>query len=197
MAREIEIVATENGVHYVLFGFGASEMSSFSLQMYIEHFGKRSIDFLQALSLGYMSFMGGDIWKHNSDEVPRANFYGEQKDAKIGIAINEKPETVKILDSLGIHTDGTWEVESVTIPPSLNYPNGMYSVIPSSLFKKREGVSYSEFLRNMKTSGSTIRAIEAVTGEELRGNAAYLILKHTTGQDIQIWKLDVNLTTSR
>ena len=195
--REIEIVATEDGIHWLLFGFNAGEMSGFSMQLYIEHFGKRSIDFLQALSLGYMSFMGGDIWKHNSDEVPRANFFGEQKDAKIGIAINEKPEVVKILDSLGIHTDGTWEVESVVVAPSLNHPSGMYSVVPRSLFKKREGVLYSEFLRNMKTSGSTIKAIEAITGEELRSNAAYMILKHTGGDNIQIWKLDINMTSSR
>jgi hypothetical protein len=197
VARTVEIISTTTGSHYLLFGWNASEVANFSVQMWIEKHGVRAVDWLQALSLGYMSFSGGNLYIHNSDAVPRCNLFGEQKDAKIGVVINEKATTTKVLDSLGIFTDGLWEVESLTIPVDLNYPNGMYSKIPSGNFKKREGVLYSEFMRNMKTSSETPKTIEAISGEELRGNEAYLVLKHTGGTETQIWKIDFNMTASR
>ncbi len=199
MAREILIRSSSDGTKYLLFGLDDNELSSFAIQMYIERFGPRAVDWLQALSLSWCSFMGGNIYLHNSDEVPRGNFYGEQKDMELGIVANEQPSVTRLLDSIGIHTDGTWEVESVVIPADLNHPDGMYSIIPSNYFKRREGVLYSEFLRNMKTSGSTIKAIEAVTGEALRGKSAYVILKHKGAEetDVQIWEIDVNMSKSR
>ncbi len=199
MAREIQVRSSSDGSHYILFGLDESELSSFAIQLYITHYGPRAVDFLQALSLSYMSFMGGNLYIHNSDDVPRGNFFGEQKDMKIGVVANEQPSVTRILDSIGIHTDGTWEVESVVIPASLNYPSGMSSIIPKGYFKRREGVLYSEFLRNQKTSGSTVKAIEALTGEALRGKSAYVILKHngTEQTEVQIWEIDINMSKSR
>jgi len=197
MAREITLLSSSEGSHYLLFGMDHSEVSSFAIQLWIEKFGKRATDFLQAMSLGFASFMGGNIYLHNSDDVPRNYLFDEQKECKIGVVVNEQAPVKKILDSLGIHTDGEWEVESITIPADLNHPDGMYSMIPKTKFKKREGMIYSEFLRNMKTSGSTIKAIEAMTGEPLRCNEAYLILKNTSTDKVQIWGVDVNMSKSR
>ena len=197
MARQIDIVSTSRGEHYLLFGFNAGEMAKFSIQLWITHYGLRAVDWLQSLSLGYCSFMSGDVYLHNSDEVDRCNLFGEQKDFKVGIVMNEDPPHTKILDSLGIYTNGEWEVESVTIQPDQNYPDGMSSFIPKSFFKKREGVLYSEFLRNMKTSSSTPKAIEALTGEALRGNCAYLVLKNTSADKVEIWMVNLQLTKSR
>ena len=197
MSRTVEIIALTKGEHYVQFGFAQDELASFKVQMWIERKTKRAIDWLGAMSLGFVSFMGGNVWKHNSDNVPRNNLFGEQKDAKIGFAINEKATVTKILDSLGLYTNGEWEVESVVIPPDLNYPNGMYSRIPKETFQRREGVLYSQFLRNMKTSSGIVNPVEALTGEELRGNSAYVILKHVGGEDVQLWKIDIKAQSSR
>ena len=195
--RTIEIISTSNGEHYILCGMDAGHMSSFRWQLWITHYGLRAVDWLQSLSLGYCSFMSGDVYLHNSDEVDRCNMFGEKKDFKVGIVMNEQPQSTKILDSLGIYTNGEWEVESVTIQPDQNYPDGMSSFIPKSFFKKREGVLYSEFLRNTKTSSSTPKAIEALTGEALRANCAYLILKNTSSDKIEIWMVNLQLTKSR
>ena len=73
----------------------------------------------------------------------------------------------------------------------------MYSVVPKNMFYKREGVLYSEFLRNMKTSGSVATAIEAITGEPLRGKSAYVVLKNTSTEKVQLWAIEVNMTKSR
>jgi hypothetical protein len=195
--RQVDIISTSDGAHYLEIGFDSNSLASFEMQLYITKTGKRAVDFVNALSLGYVSFMGGDIYLHNSDAVPRANFFGEQKDSKLGIVMNEQAPHTKILEAIGIFTDGEWEVESVTIQPDLNYPAGMYSKIPKSFFKKREGKLFSEFLRNMKTSTGTISAVEALNGEPLRANSAYIILKHTGGADCSLWRVDLELNKSR
>ena len=197
MSRQIDIISTSDSAHYLQIGFDSNSLASFEMQLYITKIGKRAVDWLQSLSLSYCSFMGGVIYLHNSNEVPRLMLFGEQKDAKVGVVLNEKASTTKLLDSLGIFTDGEWEVESVTINPDKNYPNGQYSRIPARNFRKREGVLYSEFLRNAKTSSGTIKPIEYLTGEQLRGNAAYLVLKHTGTDDVQLWRIDLNVTSSR
>jgi hypothetical protein len=197
MSQQLNIISTTTGTKYIEFGLSANQTSSFSVQLWITRTGKRAVDRLQAMSLGFCSFMGGNIYLHNSNNVPRGLMFGEQKEAKVGLVVNEKATVTKILDSIGIYTDGMWEVESVTIPADQNYPNGFYSKIPSGNFKKREGVLYSEFLRNMRTSSSEINPVEALNGEPIRGNAAYVILKHIGTGETQLWKVDVNLSSSR
>ena len=198
MARTIEIISTESKAHHLLFGFDNSELATFSIQMYIVKTGSRAVDWLQSLSLGFCSYMGGNIYLHNSDEVDRCTLFGEKKDCKVGVMVNDQPNVNKILDSLGIDTDNDeWEVESIVIAPNENYPQGQCSVIPTGKFQKREGMLYSEFMRNQKTSSSTISYIEAITGEELRGRTAFLILKNTARTKVSLFSVDVLMTKSR
>ena len=197
MSRLIEIVSTTDGRHEVYFGMDNSETASFYLMMWITHYGPRAVDMVQALSLGFCSFMGGNIWVHNSNTADRCNLFGEQRDCKVGVVANEQPNIVKLLDSIGIHTDGEWEVESITIPKTLNNPSGMYSKIPTARFKRREGILQAEFLRNMKTSSGKESVIEAIKGETLRGYAAYLILKNTSTEQVKLFKVDINMNKSR
>jgi hypothetical protein len=192
-----EIVATTTGMHYLLFGQNANEMASFKLQMWITKYGKRAVDFFQGLSLGFISFMGGDIFIHNSNEVPRNYLFGEQKYSEVGIIVNQESNVIKLLDSIGIHSNGEWSVESITIPTTLNHPNGMYSKIPKARFKRREGIWQSEFLRNMKTTSGTISTIEAIKGEPLRGESAYIVLKNTDTEQTKLFKIDIRMTGSR
>jgi hypothetical protein len=197
MARQIDLVSQTDGVHYLLFGFDNSETASFSIQLWITKYGKRAVDWLQSLSLGWISFMGGDVWVQNSDAVPRNNFFGEQKYSEVGVEMNEQAGIIKLLDSIGIHSDGQWSVESVTIPKTLNTPSGMYSKIPKERFKKREGVWQAEFLRNMKSTSSTASIIEAIKGEPLKGYAAYLVLRNTDTTEVRLFKVDFLLTSIR
>jgi hypothetical protein len=197
MSRQVDIISGSEGEHYLVFGWNQSELASFSLQMWITHYGQRAIDWAQALSQGFCTFMGGDIWEHNDPNTPRATLFGEHKDVKVGIIANQDANVIKLLDSIGVHSDGKWEVESVTIPKTLNYPNGMESKIPKERFKKRDGVWQSEFLRNMKTSSGTISAVEAIKGEPLKGYSAYLVLKNTDTSETKLFKVDLNMTKSR
>lgn len=205
--RQIDLVSSTNGIHWLEVGMDTDEIASFSWQLWLTKYGKRAVDWLQNLSLGFCSFMGGSIWIHNSDTVNRCNLFGEQKDCIIGVIANENPNIIKIFDSIGIHSEfadslnGEWEITEITIPVSSNYPNGMYSKIPTGKFKKEEGVMYAEFLRNMKsTSNATTGAqsvLDALNGEELRGHDAYMLLKSTTTDQLKLFKIDVKMTQTR
>jgi len=195
--RLVEIMSDSDGRKHLEIGIDAESLASFRLQAWIHKTGKRAIDWCSSLSLSYISFLGGDLYVHNSHEVPRLFLFGEQKEAKIGLVANQEPQEIKLLDSLMLDTDGQWEVESVVIPPSMNYPDGMYSKIPASMFVKREGVYESEFLRNMKTSSSTINALEALTGEPLRGNECLITLRTTSGDRIRLFRCQINMSKSR
>ena len=200
MAREIIIMANEDGSHYLLVGLDPDSLSSFSWQLWLHKTGARTIDWCQAMSLSYVTFMGGDLWVHNSDTAPRANLFGEQKEVKMGVVVNEQANSLKLMDSIGIHSDGMWEVESIIVPPSLNHPQGMNSKVPKERFKKRNGVYRAEFLRNLKSTSDSDSIKDAISGEELKGHFAYMVLKNVNnsgGEQVKLFKLDINMTTLR
>jgi hypothetical protein len=194
---EYTLVSDSDRTHHVQFGFDSSASVTFGVQMYIEKTGQHLYDWVQSLGIGYISFIGNEIWKHNSDNVPRNNFYGEQKDSVVGLVFNEAAGQIKLLDSMEIHSDGEWEVESIELPATMNYPDGMYSKIPQGRFKHREGVLCAEFLRNMKSSSSTINPLQALKGETLRGDSAYMVLRNTSTEEVSLFKVRINATTSR
>ena len=196
---QVDLIATSSGAHTVCFGLNNAELSSFEIQMWVTKYGRRAVDWVEVLSLGWISFLRGDLWVQNQPEtlVNRVNFFGEAKDMIVGVVANESPNVVKLLDSIGIRTDGTWEVQSVTIPKSLSYPHGMSSRIPSGKFKRREGFLRSEFLRNMKTTSASDSVLELMKGEPLRAEAAYLILKNTSTSEVKLFMIEINMTSSK
>lgn len=196
--RTIQLTATTDSSKYLEFGFPAGITGTFSIQAYITRVGARSIDCLCPVSLGFLSLMGGNIYIHNDSSAQRCTLFGQKQDFKIGLVANEEPSQVKILNSLGIKTDSDkWEVESVTVPFSKSHPHGMYSVIPQTAFVKRNDMISADFKRNMKTSSDTISYIEAITGEPLRGNCAYILLKNTDINKVELWEVQIDFSKSR
>jgi len=60
----------------VIFGLDAGESVSFSIQMWITKYGRQAVDWVEVLSLGWISFLRGDVWIMNQPEtlVNRVNF---------------------------------------------------------------------------------------------------------------------------
>ena len=197
MARQIDIIALEDGMHYILLGFDADELANFSMQIWVTKFGRRLVDFVQSMGLNFITFMGGDLWIHNDDSQERCNLFGEKRDCIVGVVTNENLTEIKLLDSIGVHSDSTWQVDSITIPPTINYPDGMESKIPSNHFKKRDGVWKARFLRNMKSTSETASVIDALNGEPLRGYEAYMVLKNTSNSQVKLFQIEINMTKSR
>ncbi len=199
MAREIELISETEGVHYLLFGLDSNELSSFAIQMWLTKFGKRGIDWAQSMGMGFITFMGGDLWVHNSDTADRCNLFDEQRDCIVGVVANANDQStnIRLYDALHIHSNDEWEVTEIVIPATINYPNGMFSKIPKERFKKRDGVWRAEFLRNMKSTDNTIKVINAIKGEPLRGDCCYMLLKNTNTEQVKLFKVDVLQSTSR
>ena len=65
--REVEIIASEDGSHFLMIGMDDNEIFSFAMQLYIEKFGDRAIDWCQTIGASFITFMGGDLWIQNSD----------------------------------------------------------------------------------------------------------------------------------
>ena len=93
---QIDLIATTDGTHHLLFGMDSNNLSSFGIQMWITKHGRRAVDWLQHLSLGWISFMGGDVWVQNQPEsiVERVNFFGEHKDVYMSVVANENPNMI-------------------------------------------------------------------------------------------------------
>jgi len=195
--REYELVATKTGSHYLLLGLDNSELCGFRLQMWITHYNPRAVDWAQKMGLNFCSFLGGDVWVHNDETADRCNLFGEKRDCIIGVVSNEQPLTIKLYDSLGVHSDDSWEVTSITIPATSNYPDGMSSRIPLEQFKKRKGVWEAKFLRNMKSTDSTSRVLDALRGEPLKGYELYMTLKNTNTEQVKLFKVTTNMTVAR
>jgi hypothetical protein len=197
MAREVQLISTTKGAHYLIFGLGSGELSNFAAQMWLEKKGARAAEWFQSMNLSFASFLGADIWIHNSDDVDRCSYYGERKDCEVGVVANDQPTVIKSLDSLAVGSDHEWEITSVYIPPSVNYPDGMSSKIPKGKFKKREGVLYAEFLRNMKSSSGVESVLDALRGETLRGYIGYMVMTNTDTDQVKLFRLKINMTTSK
>jgi hypothetical protein len=175
----------------------SDEISDFKIQIWLTKYGERMVDLMQALGLNFITFMGGDLWIHNSDTQDRCNLFGEKRDCVVGVVMNEQPMTIKVLDTLDVHSNKTWEVTSITIPPTLNYPDGMESKIPESMFKKRSSIWRAKFLRNLKSSSSTNSVLDAIKGEELRGDTAYITLKNTSDDQVKLFSVTCNMSSAR
>lgn len=197
MSVVVDILSTRSGVHELWIGMDANELADFRIMCWITKYGHRLVDCVQAMGLNFISFMGGDLWIHNDDNTDRCNLFGEKRDCVVGIVSNEQPTIVKVYDSIGVQSDDSWEITSITLPPTLNYPDGQWSKIPTEHFKKRSGLWRARFLRNMKSTTDTASVLDAIKGEELRGSEMYLTMKNTSNDQVKLFLVEVNATNSR
>jgi hypothetical protein len=124
--------------------------------------------------------VNGQVYSHN--DGAELNFYTDQKTQMIDFVMNESAITIKRLLTMGIRSNGVFNVDSVTTPVSGSYP-AMNSEIPAALFKLKEGYYWSAYLRdktNVNTSDPYLRTVELAlqNGRQLRG----YVFEHTISQ---------------
>ena len=197
MSREIIVISKSDGLHHLQVGFDDNQLGSFEWQLWITRFGAQVVDFMQAIGMNFITFIKGDVWIHNRDDVDRCTLFGEKRDCVVGVVGNERPNQIKVYDSLGVQSNEQWEIYEIIIPASLNYPNGMTSKIPTQRFKKRDTMWRAEFLRNLKSTSGTESVIDAISGEPLRGSHIYLKMKNTSNGQVSLFRVSINATLSR
>jgi len=132
------------------------------------------------------------IYELNNDDADRLEIFGVGQDAYVQFSTHELPNIVKLFNSMGIHADSQWTVESIEIEPTSNYPNGMYSEILDSDFVEEEGVYRAYMPRNMKTRTSTANNYDRINGDELRGYVMKIKLSTENTDKTELFKVDIN-----
>jgi hypothetical protein len=125
--------------------------------------------------------VNSQIYSHN--DGAELNFYGLTKTQMIDFVMNESAITIKRLLTMGIRSNGVFNVDSVTTPVSGSYP-AMNSEIPAALFKLKEGYYWSAYLRdktNVNLSDPYLRTTELAlqNGRQLRG----YVFEHVISQN--------------
>jgi len=105
-----------------------------------------------------VSAAAGDVHYHNSKSVKTVNtFYGIKTDQVLEIVCVGEEQKDKLLQGISQDSRGiSYLVDSV----KSNMPN-VYSYVPKSYFKRKEGVYYASILRNTNTYPNTTNKKES------------------------------------
>lgn len=145
----------------------------------------------------FYSLNDGKLYEHNDSSALKCNFYGTQYESYIQFVTHSIPSAIKIFNSISIHADSQWTVETVEGDANSNYTNGFYSKIPDANFVRDEGVWRSEFMRNMKTRSSVATNYDLINGEECRAYVVKIKLTNDETTKTELFKVDINSMISK
>jgi hypothetical protein len=153
-----------------------------------------------------ISFMDGQLWVHESDNVPRSNFYGVQYDNDIDIVFNRYPKATKLFFNIEEQSDKMFYCPEILIPPNEPYPLGMSSELRANRFSNYEGHWNSDFLRDKNDTSAQFISILDVTerettallkGRNLRGEVLVVKLRlNNQGEDFIMKRIDIGFALS-
>jgi hypothetical protein len=189
----------QNNMYLISFIGGSNPVTLGFIEPKLEGERPRWISFFSFIPQNYLSmgnffasFKGDNfLWKHNSTNVARCNFYGVKYDQQINIIFNKAGAVKKLFRNIGLKTNKRWSIPTITIEADESYPRGFLSKIPAGRFKLKEGDMFSEYLKNMLTHSSTPSNLDLINGNELRG----FYIKHelVNSEDEETWILGVQI----
>jgi hypothetical protein len=104
-------------------------------------------EYMVSLNGKFFSFKNGDLFLHNSKNVPRNNFYGNQFTSKVGVIFNDNPSTEKMFKNIMLEANKLWKVILKT-----NLTEGNIS---KEEFRKRRSRWFAFTRRNEDTQDMT------------------------------------------
>jgi hypothetical protein len=113
-------------------------------------------DMMRGMNSKLYSFKGGNLYRHDSDAVPRNNFYGEQYASQITAFMNDEPYIVKMFKTINIEGSDSWDT-SVKTDLDSGYINKEW-------YKKKEGEYYAYIRNNSNNTNLTKRFMQGVGG---------------------------------
>lgn len=131
-------------------------------------------NFMIGMNNEFFSFSGGDLYIHDSDNVPRNTFYGVQYPTKVSVMVNDSPQEIKELKAISLEGNYSWDT-LITAYIS-NVDDFTRSSIDEVEFVKKEGIWYAYARRNEDSnsydSKSTygIGVIESISGDIITVN---------------------------
>jgi len=104
-------------------------------------------DWMIGLSNVFYSWKNGNLWKQNSDQISRGNFYGVDFSSKVTTIFNEDSASTKMFKTLSLDSTSTWTATMLT---DLDI-NGK---ILSNEYVEKEGGWYAYIRADSATSNS-------------------------------------------
>ena len=134
----------------------------------------------------FYSFKVGQLYIHNSEDVPHNTFYGVQSPSKVSIILNESPSDVKELLALNLEGSDSWNALISAYVSTVG--DEIQSSISSVEFIKKEGMWYAYTRRNEDINHLDSKSTYGI-GEILTINANTITVKGgsqllTTGDTI-------------
>lgn len=138
----------------------------------------------------------GNIYTHNREEDIGGNanynvFYEDQKTFEAVFVSNIMPNVRKVFDAMHIHATTNFSVPEITIPKDSTIGNEKFSKLNTNHFILQDGVYKSEILNNMKTTNTTKRDNELLTGDRMRGYTLKFKLQSTDSDKFELFKVDI------
>ena len=131
-----------------------------------------SPEFMVGMNNSFYSFNEGNLYLHNSVNVPVCNFYGSQSSASVTTMVNERPLERKLLKAVALESDAPWAADfstdesqqtaSVTIAQYV-LKEGMYfsnikhdaNLVSNPNFKNRSTIGVGLIASAVTGSGTT------------------------------------------
>lgn len=97
-------------------------------------------EFMAGLNGKFFTYKNGDLHKHDSLDVPRNNFYGEQFTSKVSVVLNDAPSTEKMFKNIMLEGNSPWDIVLTS-----NLTNG---TISKEEFEKKKSRYFAYTRRN-------------------------------------------------
>lgn len=137
-------------------------------------------EFMLGMNSQFFSFKGGDLFVHHSDDVPRNTYYGDQKESKVSVMINDSPSDIKAVKAVSLEGNYSWDTLITAFVSNID--SNVKSTITSAEFIKKEGIWYAYARRNEDSKQIDSKAaygigrITKVEGNTMRVNGSSSVL---------------------
>ena len=150
---------------------------------------------IASTSMRMITFNGGKLYLHNNNDVHN-NFYGIQYTSKITSVSNENPKNIKSFRALSYESNLPWSAPLITIPSNSQYPSGMESRLKAGKFINKEGIYYTEFLKDMNSPGFVDKVKALIDGRDLRGKVIEITFESENIEHTVLFSFNVKSTSS-
>jgi len=110
----------------------------------------------------FYSFSNGNLYRHNSDDVDRNNFYNQQHNSKVTSVFNIDQSAVKNFNTVSLNSDSPWTTNVIT-DLSTGY-------IDASYFELKEGDYFAYIRSESTTQDLNLRSTQGI-GKPISVNA--------------------------
>jgi hypothetical protein len=152
-------------------------------------------EYIQKIGQNLVTFKDGQVWVQNSN--PDYNkFNGVQFTSQVRIVSNEAPKNMKVFKTISYESNLPWACPEITIPANAKYKSGMSSRLLAPKFINKEGMFYSEFLKDYNTPGFIVPAEALINGRDLRGKIIEILLETEETDLVVMFSLNVKSVLS-